>query len=45
MIQPGHAGDALGDLATWRARGSQPTQVSLDVRGEDGHAGIAELLG
>ena len=45
MIEPGHAGDPLGDLALRRARGAQPAQVTLDVRGEDRDPGIAELLG
>ncbi len=45
MIEPGHAGDPLGDLALRRARGAQTAQVTLDVRGEDRDPGIAELLG
>jgi len=45
VIQPGHAGDALGNLALRRARRAQAAQVALDVRGEHCHPGIAELLG
>ena len=44
MIEPGHAGDPLGDFALRRARGAT-AQVTLDVRGEDRDPGITELLG
>ncbi|MNF67541.1 hypothetical protein D3C76_1406040 [compost metagenome] len=45
VIEPRHAGDPLGHLALRIARGPQPTQVTLDVRGKYRHAGITEGLG
>ncbi|MNQ78565.1 hypothetical protein D3C85_934800 [compost metagenome] len=43
--EPGHAGDALGDLALRLAGGAEAAQIALDVGGEHRHAGIAEQLG
>ena len=45
MAEPGHAGDALGDLALRLAGGAEAAQVALDVGGEHRHAGIAEGFG
>ena len=45
MIQPGHAGDALGHLALRITDGAQATQVPLHVGGKNRHASIAEQLG
>ena len=44
VVEPGHAGNPLGDLALGIARGAQPAEIALDVRGEDRHPGIAESL-
>ncbi len=45
IIEPGHLGDALGDLALGVAAGTQATQVALDIGGEHRHPGLAERLG
>ncbi|MNZ87072.1 hypothetical protein D3C78_1059210 [compost metagenome] len=45
VAEPGHAGDALGDLAFRFADRAESAQVTLDVGGEHRHAGIAERLG
>ncbi|MNO95103.1 hypothetical protein D3C76_867370 [compost metagenome] len=44
VSEPRHARDPLGHLALRRACRPQATQVTLDVGGEHGHAGIAENL-
>jgi len=45
MVQPGHAGDPLGDLALRCTGSTQATEIALDVGSEHGNSGIAELLG
>ena len=45
VLQPGHAGNPLGDLALRVAAGAQPTQVAFNVGGKHCHAGVAERLG
>ncbi len=42
VVQPGHAGDALGDLALRVAGSTEPAQVTFDVGREHRHTGIAE---
>jgi hypothetical protein len=45
MVQPGHAGDPLRDLALRVTGGAQTAQVTFDVRREHRHACIAERFG
>jgi len=42
VIEEGHAGDTLGNLALRICRSPQAAQVTLDVRGKHGHTGITE---
>ncbi|MCY1548818.1 hypothetical protein D9M68_849520 [compost metagenome] len=44
MVQPRHAGDALGYLALRRTGGAKAAEIALHIRGEHRHAGIAERL-
>lgn len=44
VIQPGHAGNTLGDLALRRTGGAEATQVTFDIGREYRHTGIAESL-
>ncbi|MNQ77255.1 hypothetical protein D3C85_921150 [compost metagenome] len=45
MVQPGHAGNPLGNLALGVAGCAQTAQVTFDIGGEHRHAGIAESFG
>ena len=44
VIEPGHAGDALGDLALRCASSAQATQITFDISGEHRHPGVTEGL-